>query len=54
MRHNKSLSFDRSSWCWLRAVASSSDFAYAYGSGNAGNTAANNSDGGVRPYFLLH
>ena len=54
MRHNKSLSFDRSYWCWLRAVASSSNFAYAYGNGDAGYGAASSSDGGVRPYFLLH
>lgn len=54
MRHNKSLSFDRSYWYWLRAVASSSSFAIASGYGYANGNAASSSGGGVRPYFLLH
>ena len=54
MRHNKSLSFDRSYWCWLRAVASSSNFAIADYRGYANGSAASTSGGGVRPYFLLH
>lgn len=54
MRHNKSLSFDRSYWYWLRTVVRSSDFASADGHGYADNNAAGISDGGVRPYFLLH
>ena len=53
MRHNKSLLFDRSYWCWLRAVASSSYFATASNDGGAYGLAAGLSDGGVRPYFLL-
>lgn len=52
-RHNKSLSFNRAYWYWLRAVASSSCFCYAdYYGGNAGYFDASASDGRVRPYFL--
>ena len=40
-------------WFWLRAVASSSDFALASDAGNAGNTSASNSDGGVRPLICV-
>lgn len=54
MRHNKSLSFDRSYWCWLRTVAGSSSFTAAGDYGNASDRVASLSDGGVRPYFLLH
>lgn len=54
MRHNKSLSFDRSYWCWLRVVVSSSAFHLVSNSGNADSLAASASDGAVRPYFLLH
>lgn len=44
--------FTRSSWCWLRDVASADYFANARGSGEADY--GNASDvGGVRPYFLL-
>ena len=54
MRHNKSLSFTRSHWCWLRAVASSLRFANASSSGAADSASASTSGGGVRPYFLLY
>lgn len=42
-------------WFWLRAVASASRFCSAYGSGYAycADAASRNSNGGVRPYFLL-
>jgi hypothetical protein len=54
MRHDKSLSFTRTYWCWLRAVVSSSHFAHAYSDGSAGCGDASYGDGGVRVYFLLH
>jgi hypothetical protein len=46
---------DDRSWFWLRAVASSANFTYAGGSGNAAYRGASDSSsaGGVRPYFLL-
>lgn len=53
MRHDKSLSFTRTYWCWLRAVVSSSSFASAYCSGDAGCGSASAGAGGVRVYFLL-
>lgn len=53
MRHDKSLSFTRAAWCWLRAVASASDFAYAASYGLANGDSASVADGGVRPYSLL-
>lgn len=53
MRHDKSLSFTRSYWCWLRAVVSSSRFAHASGTGDANYNDASIGDGGVRVYFLL-
>jgi hypothetical protein len=53
MRHNKSLSFSRAGWCWLRSVPASSDFAVAHGPGFALGTDASLSGGRVRPYFLL-
>lgn len=53
MRHNKSLSFDRDFWCWLRAVVSSLHFAYATGYGHADRGLASDL-GSVRPYFLLY
>lgn len=52
MRLNKSTSFVRSSWCWLRAVGSASDFCYARPYGNVSNASASYVDS-VRPYFLL-
>jgi hypothetical protein len=44
------------SWFWLRAVASSSGFAFAYDGGSADHLGASTSyaSGGVRPYFLYH
>jgi hypothetical protein len=53
MIHDKSLSFTRSYWCWLRAVVSSSRFAYAGSNGHADYYDASIGDGGVRVYFLL-
>ena len=53
MIHNKSLSFTRSCWCWLRAVASSSLFAMAHYIASADCNNASAGDGGVRVYFLL-
>ena len=53
MRHNKSLSFSRAGWCWLRSVAGSADFAYAHITGDAGSYYASYTGGRVRPYFLL-
>ena len=53
MRHDKSLSFTRSQWCWLRAVVSPSHFAIANNSGGNAALAGASSDGGVRVYFLL-
>lgn len=42
-------------WFWLRAVASSTYFSYAHGSGNANYCSASSSDasGGLRPISLL-
>lgn len=51
-RLNKAMSFVRSSWYWLRAVASASYFCGAHYTGSAGAHIAS-SVGGVRPYFLL-
>ena len=53
MRHDKSLSFTRTAWCWLRAVASASFFAVANGRGDAHSGGASGAGGGVRPYSLL-
>ena len=53
MRHDKSLSFTRSHYCWLRAVASSNYFAFTYSDGEAYYYPASAGDGGVRVYFLL-
>jgi hypothetical protein len=53
MRHDKSLSFTRTYWYWLRAVVSSSYFAVANGRGCAACSSASAGDGGVRVYFLL-
>lgn len=44
--------FTRSSWCWLRDVASAIDFADVGGYGEAGYGHASHV-AGVRPYFLL-
>ena len=44
--------FTRAYWCWLRDVASSSNFASAYSDSLAGTDSAS-FVGGVRPYFLL-
>ena len=44
--------FVKGSWCWLRDVATASDFANAYGDGAAGTNGASHVNG-VRPYFLL-
>ena len=40
-------------WYWLRDVVSSSNFAYVFSLGNAGNGSASSS-GGVRPAFLIY
>ena len=53
MRHDKSLSFTRTYWCWLRAVVSSLYFAIADFAGIARCFDASYGDGGVRVYFLL-
>ena len=53
MRHNKSLSFSRAGWCWLRSVTLSPDFADANDGGDAYGPGASGSSGRVRPYFLL-
>lgn len=53
MRHDKSLSFTHTYWCWLRAIVSSSSFAYARNDGGADFNSASNADCGVRVYFLL-
>ena len=53
MRHDKSLSFTRTYWYWLRAVVSSSRFAGADWGGHAYYYDASAVDGGVRVYFLL-
>ena len=53
MRHNKSLSFNHSKWCWLRAVVSARIFSYASDAGYA-NHAGDQLSRGVRPYFLLY
>jgi hypothetical protein len=54
MRHNKSLSFSRAGWCWLRSVADSAAFADASNNGDAYiGRGASVSSGRVRPYFLL-
>lgn len=45
--------FTRAYWCWLRDVASASNFADADSYGYADNLNASYV-GGVRPYFLLH
>jgi len=52
MRINKSQSFTRNYWCWLRAVASASRFCFAGSYGNAITDVAT-CVLGVRPYFLL-
>ena len=44
--------FTRTSWCWLRDVASAVCFAIVGGDGGADYGGASNV-GGVRPYFLL-
>ena len=53
MRHDKSLSFTRQAWCWLRAVAYSAAFCLANYTGGADSLSASRAAGGVRPYFLL-
>lgn len=53
MRHDKSLSFTRAGWNWLRAVASAATFCIANGDGIANFSSASNATGRVRPYFLL-
>lgn len=54
MRLNKSLSFSRSGWCWLRSVASGTAFTFASYYGRTDGNEASNSAGRVRPYFLLY
>lgn len=44
--------FTRTSWCWLRDVASAIYFAIVHGNGVADYNSASNVSG-VRPYFLL-
>lgn len=44
--------FTRTSWCWLRDVASALYFAFVNGYGEADRDAASDVNG-VRPYFLL-
>ena len=53
MRHDKSLSFTRYSWNWLRAVAHSTGFAFVRAGGNA-DYGGSSYVVGVRPYFLLY
>ena len=53
MRHDKSLLFTRTHWCWLRAVVSLSRFACVDSYGVAGCYDASDGGGGVRVYFLL-
>ena len=53
MIHDKSLSFTRSCWYWLRAVVSFSYFAIAHSDGFADYASASAGIGGVRVYFLL-
>ena len=53
MRHDKSLSFTRTNWYWLRAVVSSSRFASTDGGSSANSSDASADTGGVRVYFLL-
>lgn len=45
--------FTRAYWCWLRDVASATNFAFATDDGGASYYDASYV-GGVRPYFLLH
>lgn len=45
--------FTRAYWCWLRDVASATNFADAHYNGYASFNLASDV-GGVRPYFLLH
>ena len=51
-RHNKSLSFVRSAYVWLRSVCNATNFCFALSHGDANYYAAS-AAGGVRPYFLL-
>ena len=46
---------DDRSWFWLRAVASSANFAHAdsHGGATCAGASGSRSDGGIRPYFLL-
>ena len=50
---NHGLRCSKRQWWWLRAVATSADFAGVNNYGNADNYSASHADGGVRPYFLL-
>ena len=50
---NHGLRCSKRQWWWLRAVATSADFAYVDYGGDAGYYYASAADGGVRPYFLL-
>jgi hypothetical protein len=52
-RLNTGLKCSARQWWWLRAVAYSTNFAVAGHNGVPGNYSASDSDGGVRPYFLL-
>jgi hypothetical protein len=54
MRHDKSLSFTRAGWNWLRAVAGSTHFCIANSTGHAHYGYASDATGRVRPYFLLY
>ena len=51
-KHNHSLISSCRSWCWLRAVNSSTHFCNVRSSGNASSNGASYSLG-VRPYFLI-
>lgn len=50
---NHGLRCSKRQWWWLRAVATSADFAFVDYGGDAGYYYASAADGGVRPYFLL-
>ena len=50
---NHGLRCSKRQWWWLRAVAISTNFAIVSDNGVAYNRDASNTDGGVRPYFLL-
>lgn len=54
MQLDKSTSFFRTGWYWLRSVAGSAGFCSANGNGIAIDGGPSDFAGSVRPYFLLH